>query len=341
MCEAEIEKIKSQLKIARNEISNLRSQINNLNHVHRKDVELMKATLQDFRCHGWSISEPMKESNIEPKENDLSIDLKPIGYIKTIFTDKRAVPRQANIAEGIFSRIELLKDVYTNPQQSLETLDEFSHFWIIYYFHRNICHFKPKVSPPRLDGKKVGVFATRSPHRFNPIGMSLVRLDHIEGSVIYFYGSDMVNDTPVIDIKPYIPRYDCPEKFSDNGTLTPEVASMKAREEPEGEDSQDETTTPTSSSSSQQNLADVKVPAWINNHPTLTVIFSENALGQINEFKFNQKTIEDILKNDPRSVYVREKYLSQIYNFQVDGNNVICKFDDVNGTVTVLQVRRM
>lgn len=83
---------------------------------------------------------------------------------------------------------------------------------ILYHFHKNSAtHVRAKVSPPRLNGIKTGVFATRSPHRPSPIGLSLVKIDRIIQNTIYFSGVDMVNQTPVLDIKPYIPQYDNPE----------------------------------------------------------------------------------------------------------------------------------
>lgn len=269
-----------------------------------------------------------------PKEESL-LKCQTIGTIRTVFLEKRAVPRQANIAETILSKIELSKEVYTNPEQSLETLDEFSHIWIIYHFHKNDSHLKPKISPPRLDGKKVGVLATRSPHRPNPIGMSLVKLDRIEGSTIYFLGSDMVDGTPVLDIKPYIPSYDSPQKVLSVKTELGSPSISRSREEPEGEEEESDVSSP------QTSASDVKVPNWVSDKKLLQVIFSENAVNQIHELGVSQGSIQEILQNDPRSVYVREKYLSQIYNFQVSGNNVICKFDDKQGTVNVLQIRKL
>ena len=336
----ELEKLRLQLKVARDEIANLRSQISSLNHVQKKELEHIRSKLKDFKCGDCSNPlEPKKDASESTTEN--LINFKPIGIIRTVFSEKRAVPRQASIAATILSRVELSKDFFTNPEISLETLDDFSHFWIVYHFHKNESHPKPLIAPPRLDGKKVGVFATRSPHRPNPIGMSLVKLDQIEGSTIYFYGSDMVDETPVIDIKPYIPSYDSPFKSLDVGSSGPSTPtnSIKSREDPEGEEDENEAQ---AISVKVDTLADVKVPDWIiNNDRLLKVIFSENAMQQVIELSVNRKSIEEILENDPRSVYVREKYLSQIYNFQVDGNNVMCKFDDKLKTVTVLQIRKL
>ena len=106
--------------------------------------------------------------------------------------------------------IELNSDLFTNPEHALEGLEEYSHMWVIYHFHKNTSHPKAKVAPPRLGGERVGVFATRSPHRPCPIGLSLVDIERIESSCISFYGTDMVDGTPVLDIKPYIPFYDSP-----------------------------------------------------------------------------------------------------------------------------------
>lgn len=271
-----------------------------------------------------------------------SINFKPIGYIKTIFNEKRAVPRQASVADSILSKIEICKEAFSsNPEMSLQSLDEFSHIWIIYNFHKNDSHNKPKVYPPRLEGKNVGVFATRSPHRPNSLGMSLVKLDRVEGTTVYFYGTDMLDSTPVLDIKPYIPEYDYPKKRSANSSPN---TPIKSREEPEGEEDHidDDANAISLQSTSLEDDDEIKVPSWITTTSnTLEVIFSENSLQQICEMNINQKSIEEILKQDPRSVYVREKYLSQIYSFQIDGKNVICRFDDKNRTVTVLQIRNI
>lgn len=142
--------------------------------------------------------------------------------------------------------------------------------------------------------------------------------------------------TPVIDIKPYIPSYDSPLKTQQHPADSP----LRSREEPEGEEEQDDDTTAVVQCETEA-VNDVKVPNWVSNKNLLKVIFSDNALRQIQELRVNQKSIKEILEHDPRSVYVREKYLSQIYNFQVDGNQVICKFDDKLGTVTVSQIRKL
>lgn len=126
-------------------------------------------------------------------EDDADVcTFKPIGVIKTVFNEKRAVPRQASLATALLSRIDISPKTFNNPGHSLDGLENFSHLWIIYYFHRNPNHAKAKVAPPRLGGERVGVFSTRSPHRPCPIGLSLVQLDRVEDSKVYFLGTDMV-----------------------------------------------------------------------------------------------------------------------------------------------------
>ncbi|XP_068090427.1 tRNA (adenine(37)-N6)-methyltransferase isoform X2 [Hyperolius riggenbachi] len=92
-------------------------------------------------------------------------------------------------------------------------LQFFSHVWILFVFHKNgRLSCKAKVQPPRLNGAKTGVFSTRSPHRPNAIGLTLAKLDKIEGGTLYLSGIDMIQGTPVIDIKPYIAEYDSPQQ---------------------------------------------------------------------------------------------------------------------------------
>lgn len=96
------------------------------------------------------------------------------------------------------------------PEHSLRGLEGFSHVWLLPYFHLNTNKdFRPVIHPPRLKGKTIGVFASRSPHRPSPIGLSLAKLDKIEGSTLHLSGIDLVDGTPILDIKPYVPASDC------------------------------------------------------------------------------------------------------------------------------------
>lgn len=190
-----------------------RKQITALSYVHQTDLKIIRNLLTDFKCVGCKEqpeNNPPATKSIDADRDQNTITFKPIGVIRTNFPEKRAVPRQPSVCSKLSGFIEINKDIFNNPEHSLERLGDFSHLWIIYHFHKNDSHAKAKVAPPRLGGERVGIFSTRSPHRPCPIGLSLVEIDRIEGCRIYFHGTDMVDGTPILDIKPYIPRYDSP-----------------------------------------------------------------------------------------------------------------------------------
>jgi tRNA (adenine37-N6)-methyltransferase len=131
------------------------------------------------------------------------LTLTPIGFAHTPFGEKALAPRQATAAKDVTGTIELLPEY----EHALEDLAGFDRIWVIYWFHLNEGTWKPKVLPPRSTEKR-GVFATRSPHRPNPIGLSCVRLDAVEGLVLRVRDVDLVDGTPVLDVKPYVPYAD-------------------------------------------------------------------------------------------------------------------------------------
>ncbi len=140
--------------------------------------------------------------------------MKVIAHIKTDFPEKFGIPRQSGLASKTAGMI-VFEPEYRN-KTALAGLDGFSHLWLIWEFSENKnSEWSPTVRPPRLGGnKRVGVFATRSPNRPNPIGLSSVVLERIEytedcGPVIYVSGVDMLDNTPIYDIKPYLEYVDC------------------------------------------------------------------------------------------------------------------------------------
>lgn len=379
--------------------------------------------------------------------------------------------------------------------------------WILFYFHRNdSTHVRAKVAPPRLNGIRTGVFSTRSPHRPCPIGLSLVKIINIERNIIIFEGVDIVDGTPVFDIKPYIPQYDNPlhveniirsddnndnqdeenlmtnnavggdgpngswqlipddisrdeeialrlqaEEFdqlsttndvnnlnSNDNTVSLNIDTidssrldisgdedlinsrlldgadgpnnvwgtdmdfisrrslnirldnspvrMGVREAPDGEEGMESqslrpsqtigniqnisssttaTTTPiptstiqshTNNTISLQNLNDnniddtnqfqVRIPDWITQSRTrsLSVVFNERALHQLNDIVHDKideqkSAIENVLREDPRSVYLRQRWANQFYTFLIHDLHISCRFDDNRGIVTVFQIR--
>lgn len=132
-------------------------------------------------------------------------DIKPIGYLESCYRDKFGTPRQPGLSPQAWSRLKIRADL--QPEQALQGLEKFSHLWLVFVFHQNkVSRYHAKVHPPRLGGESMGVFATRSPHRPNPIGLSLVELVRIEGDSLILAGADLVDGTPILDIKPYIPE---------------------------------------------------------------------------------------------------------------------------------------
>lgn len=130
-----------------------------------------------------------------------------IGILESCFKEKFGAPRQPLLVPAATAKLTVRKEFI--PEQSLKGLGEFSHVWLLSYFHLNTNkNFLSTVHPPRLQGKTVGVFASRSPHRPSPIGLSAAKLERIEGDTLYLSGTDLVDGTPILDIKPYIPAYD-------------------------------------------------------------------------------------------------------------------------------------
>lgn len=131
----------------------------------------------------------------------------PIGYLATPFPDRFGIPRQPRLAPHARGQLRLLPPY--DRREAVRGLEDFSHVWLSFVFHRNGGEWGPTVRPPRLGGnRRVGVFASRSPFRPNPLGLSLVELLAIDtsvGVVLTFGGVDLLDGTPVLDIKPYLP----------------------------------------------------------------------------------------------------------------------------------------
>ncbi|MBE0506486.1 MAG: tRNA (N6-threonylcarbamoyladenosine(37)-N6)-methyltransferase TrmO [Marinospirillum sp.] len=137
--------------------------------------------------------------------------LDSLGIIHSCYQEKFAVPRQPGLAPSARATLELLPP-YNQPE-CVEGLEDFSHLWLTFLFHQNLEQgWKPRVRPPRLGGnQKIGVFASRSTFRPNGLGLSVVKLESIElqqGVKLHLSGVDLVDGTPIVDIKPYLPWAD-------------------------------------------------------------------------------------------------------------------------------------
>jgi tRNA (adenine37-N6)-methyltransferase len=147
-------------------------------------------------------------------DDPLVLTLKPIGIVHSPFSDRLSAPRQPRAGEGSQGTLELYP--HLGYEHALEDLASFRYIWVLFWFHKNQ-NFKRKVLPPRSQ-KKRGVFATRSPYRPNPVGMSAIELLAVEGLKLRVQNLDILDGTPILDLKPYVPYTDSIPQAS-NGWL--------------------------------------------------------------------------------------------------------------------------
>jgi len=145
----------------------------------------------------------------------------PIGTIFTPFIETRGTPIQPRAARGVAGTVALFPEYVAG----LADLEGFSHIFLLYHFHLSKA-YSLKITP-FLDDKKRGVFATRAPARPNPIGVSLVRLEKVEGDKLHVLDVDMVNGTPLLDIKPFVPEFDVGAEAR-VGWLAPHLEKLRA-----------------------------------------------------------------------------------------------------------------
>gem|GEM_PF-2479665 len=171
-------------------------------------------------------------------ESQGSTSMLPIGTISTCFKTRFGTPRQGSLASWSRGIIKLDSSVVGMP--SLTGLDQFSHIWIVFIFHENtnmhkfaktddepVKHkkvFPSFVKPPQAGGKKVGLFSTRTPHRPNPVGLSLAKITKVDlnKGLIHVSGIDLIDGTPIIDVKPYVSHVDNPD-YSQDSNITSAV----------------------------------------------------------------------------------------------------------------------
>lgn len=130
--------------------------------------------------------------------------LEPIGVVRSPYVEKMQAPRQPDVEQGAAGTVVL--QAGRDFEHALEDLETFRYIWLLFWFDQST-GWRPKVLPPRSQ-KRRGLFATRAPHRPNPIGMSLVELTAIDGLVLHVKGLDLLDGTPILDIKPYVPYAD-------------------------------------------------------------------------------------------------------------------------------------
>ena len=165
-------------------------------------------------------------------------NIKKIAEIRNGFSDKFGIPRQSGLCDKVISKI-VFEEKYRTAE-AVRGLEDFSHIWLIWHFSRSVREeWSPTVRPPRLGGnKRIGVFATRSPFRPNPLGLSCVKLEGLEidkelGPIITVSGADLLDGTPIYDIKPYIPYADAKPDAASGFVGTNERIRLNVRFEKE------------------------------------------------------------------------------------------------------------
>lgn len=218
----------------------------------------------------------------------MAVHLEPIGVVHTCFKEKFGIPRQPNLADRAPGTLEFFPE-FARPE-AVRGLEQFSHIWLIFVFHKAVKKggkWSAMVRPPRLGGnKKVGVFASRSPFRPNPIGMSCVRLEDIEstakGPVLHLTGVDILDQTPVLDIKPYLPYSDRLDTAREGFAPAPDNKTCQV---------------------SFSNTAAIQIREREKTIPNLTTIITQ------------------VLENDPRPAYSNARFSSIKENTRTDGLN--------------------
>ena len=166
------------------------------------------------------------------------LTMQVIAHIENDYTAKFAIPRQSGLVEGVVSTI-VFEPEY-RQENAFRGLEGYSHLWLLWIFSKAIREgWSPTVLPPRLGGKtRMGVFATRSPFRPNPIGLSSVRLlavepDTPDGPVLRVAGADLMDGTPIYDIKPYLPYADCHPEAAGGFASQPKEPTLQVEIAPE------------------------------------------------------------------------------------------------------------
>jgi tRNA-Thr(GGU) m(6)t(6)A37 methyltransferase TsaA len=203
----------------------------------------------------------------------LGYQYRPIGFVESPFPDRRGTPRQPVLVPAALGKIRFDKSII--QFEHFKEIIQFSHIWVVFVFHENTngdtdaCQVPARIKPPRLGGQKVGCLTTRSPHRPNAIGLSVCEVVEVGSDFICVSGIDMVDGTPVLDIKPYIP-YDSIHLQSEDGLSDslplPLPMSVAA-------------------SSSVFKERRLKVPSWIidSDIPLHPVIFEDSALEALDD----------------------------------------------------------
>ena len=256
-----------------------------------------------------------KENNNKIKDND-SFTFNSIGTLISCFPEKFSSPRQGNLLELTRAKIVLKKNI---DMHSFDGIENFTYIWIIYVFHLNQNFSSSKVTPPKFPGdnnsKKLGIFATRTPHRYNPIGLTLCKFNKIIGREIFISNVDMITGTPILDIKPYhhlesVNVFDNGIKYANwiyNSCIS-KKCDVEIKEQA------------------------VKNIENILEDKNKQLLFYDNKEDILN-------LIKGVLEIDPHSKHTHKLEGNLLYGFHVDKLNVIYRYNAQNNKVVVEEVQ--
>lgn len=259
-----------------------------------------------------------KINDMKPKPVHEQIAMQPVATFYSCFPEKFSIPRQGAILSK--TRGKIVFDTKVVDLSCIEGIEEYEYFWVIYIFHLHTGFKGTKVSPPKKDKNtdknmanhaKLGIFATRTPHRVNPIGLTLVKLERVIDGELHVSGIDMVNGTPIIDIKPYH-----------------HLESIGINKYPDWILNADKDT------DTQRN----KVQFSTQSLDQLAKYVNNQMLEFYDDYNEIYELIKELLEIDPHSKFTKKKSDKLIYAFYIDKLNVIYEFDAANKEVQILSI---
>ena len=238
--------------------------------------------------------------------------IKPIGYLESVYREKFGTPRQSGFVKNARARLTMVNDINAS---CLEGLEDYGYIWLVFIFHIGLNDYnnkKSKIAPPKLEGKKKGVFATRSPHRYNPIGLSLAKLDKVKGRTIYISGADLIHGTPIIDIKPY--HY---LDSLDEETVLKSTPDWLLESKERGR---------------------LHVKYGENSRQELQEIIDAKQLDFYDNFDDISKVIQEVFELNPHSVHTLNKHKEGIYAVALDNLNIVYIMDEEKTEVVIVKI---
>lgn len=254
----------------------------------------------------------LSNNNQSEKKNKYEYGITPIGIFHSCFPEKFSIPRQGRLIEKTKGKIVF--DSKIVGDSSLDGVEEFEYFWVIYLFHLHTDFKGAKTSPPKLESdsnknEKRGIFATRTPHRVNPIGLTLVKLVKVENNEMFISGIDMVEGTPIVDVKPYH-----------------HVESVIINKYPNWIKEADKDVIKNSVSFNEESLT------------TLKNLIDEKKLEFYTDFNEIKELITELLEIDPHSKHTKKKNECLLYVFYLDRINIIYEFNTAEKKIKVIDI---